>query len=184
MPLLEQFYFPDDPPGPPFPLFAGVDIDPRSTATINAGEDTVTIKGIICAQSIVPLYTDGLPNGAGFPGATLPEKYRPCDTVRVVGWNIDLPSPGGPFLPKPPDLAVTPAPDPTYGAPFVVFVEPNGNIEVGSFDTFSAFFEPVSVNFTYIACDPGADPTNPPTTPPGTASGAPGPFGVRKVSRS
>lgn len=182
MPLLEQYYFPANPPSFPVPLFAGADLDPRNNATIAGGEDTVTIKGIICAQSIVPLYTDGLPNGVGFAGAKLEEKYRPCDTVRVVGWNTDLPSPGGPFLPTPPDLAATPDADPTYGAPFVVFVEPSGDIQIGSFDTFSIFFEAVSVNFTYIACAPATD--NPPTTPPGTASGAPGPFGVRKVSRS
>jgi hypothetical protein len=180
MPLLEQFYYPAV--GEGGPLFAGNSLDPRNNATIAAGEDTVTIKGVICAQSIVPLYSDGLPNGVGFAGATLDLKYRPCDTVRVVGWNTELPSPGGPFLPKPPELAVTPSADPTYGAPFVVFVEPNGNIQVGSFDTFSAFFEPVSVNFTYIACDPTAT-ENPDPVVPGTAGGAPGPFGVRKVSR-
>jgi hypothetical protein len=131
----------------------------------------------------VPLYTDGLPNGSGFPGAELPGKYRPCDPVRVIGWNTSRPSPGGQFLPEPPELAVDPGPDPTYGAAFVVIVEPDGTITVGSFDTSSIFFEPVSVNFSYVACRP-ADTENPPTTPPGTASGAPGPFGVRKVSRS
>lgn len=177
MPLLEQYYYTDP------PIFAGNAIDPRNNAMVIGGEDTVTITGVICAQSILPLYTDGLPNGLGFAGAQLERKYRPCDTVRVVGWNTDKPSPGGPFLPKPPELAVDPGPDPTYGAAFVVFVEPDGEIQVGSFDTFSAFFEPVSVNFSYIACAP-PDTENPPTTPPGTAGGAPGPFGVRKVSRS
>jgi len=182
MPLLEQYYYEDIPPGPPYPLFATNSIDGRNNATIVGGEDTVTIKGIIVAQSIVPLYTDGLPNGSGFPGATLEAKYRPCDTVRVVGWNTDKPSPGGGFLPNPPTVAPTPDADPTYGAPFVVFIEPNGNITIGSFDTFSIFFEPISVNFTYIACAP-PDTENPDPPVPGTAGGQPGPWGVRKVSR-
>lgn len=170
MPLLEQYYFTDP------PVFATNLIDPRNNALVSGSEDTVTIRLTICAQSIIPLYTDGLPNGVGQPGAKLETKYRPCDTVRAVGYNTEkgYAISGSPLLPKPPDLAVTPDPidiDGDLAAPMVVFIEPDGDIQIGSFDFFSAFFEPCSVVIQYIACQP-PETENPPPPPPGGGGAA------------
>lgn len=187
MPLLEQFYYPA--PGEGGPLFANSLIDPRNNALIQLAGDVVTIRLTICAQSIIPLYDDGLPNGLGFAGARLDVKYRPCDTVRAVGYNTDkgYAIAGSPLLPVPPALLEeTPAAAAVEGdlaAPMAVFITPDGQIQIGSFEFFSAFFEPCSVNLQYIACEPPPDPTNTDPPVPGTAGGQPGPFGVRKVSR-
>lgn len=181
MPLLEQYYFGSD---DTFWLFAPAHVDSRNDARISKSEDIVHIKGVIVSQSISPMFEEDGSAGLIFPGANLPAKYRPAALVAVVGANRVRPFPVGQPIPDPPIIDFTTG-DPS---PMGIMVRTDGSVEIGSLPIqgdvtgpgfFSIFFEPCYVDFEYVAAV-----DRPPTTPPGNASGAPGPFGVRKVSRS